>query len=510
MPAAMMPAAADTGWRRLDPRMLLVHPVREVGRAFPVLITLLLFGRTSGHAELWGLFGVVLIVILGLLRWATTSFRVTGDQVQIRRGLLRRSEMSVPRDRVRTVDVTAHFLHRMLGLARVAIGTGLSDRRNEHGLVLDALRATQASALRDELLHRGQSRAGAVPGGMATDVPMPAAASEVTLLAFRPSWIGYGPFTLSGLVTIGVVVGFGWRLLNQAQVDPLRLGPLREVWTALSGQPAAVAAAEVGLATVLAVAVCSAAGYALAYWNFTLTRTSAGTLHISRGLLTTRQTTIEERRLRGVEMSQPLLLQAVHAARCLAITTGLRVGRGAERGGTVLAPPIPLGLAEQAGARVLGTDEPLRTTLTRHGPRARRRRYLRALAAALLLVAAAVAMWRWLGLPAWLALASLVALPIAAWLAHGRYRNLGHALCGRFLVIGAGALVRRRYVLERDGIIGWSLHQSFFQRRAGLATLVATTAAGRQGYEIVDMPAALAVAVADRTTAHLLTPFTQP
>ena len=53
------------------------------------------------------------------LRWLTTRYRITSaDQVQIRRGLLRRQLVSVSRDRVRTVDVTSHALHRVLGLAR--------------------------------------------------------------------------------------------------------------------------------------------------------------------------------------------------------------------------------------------------------------------------------------------------------------------------------------------------------------------------------------------------------
>ena len=74
-------------------------------------------------------------------------------------------------------------------------------------------------------------------------------------------------------------------------------------------------------------------------------------------------------------------------------------------------------------------------------------------------------------------------------------------------MIGAGALVRRRYVLDRDGIIGWNFHQSFFQRRAGLVSLIATTAAGRQAYHAIDIPAGLAVSLADQATARLLAPF---
>ena len=46
------------------------------------------------------------------------------------------------------------------------------------------------------------------------------------------------------------------------------------------------------------------------------------------------------------------------------------------------------------------------------------------------------------------------------------------------------------------GVIGVTLRQSFFQRRSGLLTVTATTAAGAQHYEIPDVPQASALALA--------------
>jgi putative membrane protein len=62
-------------------------------------------------------------------------------------------------------------------------------------------------------------------------------------------------------------------------------------------------------------------------------------------------------------------------------------------------------------------------------------------------------------------------------------------------------------MLTIDGIIGWNLRRSFFQRRAGLATLVATTAAGRQRYAVEDVPLDEAVRVAERALPDLLAQF---
>jgi putative membrane protein len=161
-------------------------------------------------------------------------------------------------------------------------------------------------------------------------------------------------------------------------------------------------------------------------------------------------------------------------------------------------------------AEVLRAREPVTVELARHGPRARRRRYTRLLAVCLPAVAALVLLWALIGLPAWTWQLSLALLLFGAALAEDRYRSLGHALAGRTLVTRWGSLVRRRCALACDGIIGWNLDQSFFQRRAGLATLVATTAAGRQQYRVQDVPVGEALRLADEAVPDLLTPFLHP
>src|SRR5439155_1750999 len=154
-------------------------------------------------------------------------------------------------------------------------------------------------------------------------------------------------------------------------------------------------------AVVVVVAIFSTVAYVVAYWGFRLSRQPGGTLHIVRGLLTRRSITLEERRLRGAEVSEPLLVRAVGGARAVAVATGLRVGRGAERGGSLLVPPAP----------------------------------------------------------------------------------------------------------RAEVVIGWNLRQSLFQRRAGVVTLEATTAGGRQRYAALDVPVDVAVRLADEAVPGLLTPF---
>ncbi len=109
--------------------------------------------------------------------------------------------------------------------------------------------------------------------------------------------------------------------------------------------------------------------------------------------------------------------------------------------------------------------------------------------------------------PVWAVLPTLILIPAAAVLAMDRYQRLGHGLTDGHLVVRSGSLRGRRDMVQRTGIIGWNLQQSWFQRRVGLVTLVATTAAGEQAYAAIDIPEATAIALADAAVPGLVEPF---
>jgi len=498
---------AGDGWRRLSPRMLAVHPVMELRRLiFPLVAVLIgLRNGDGGDGGWWALaiggFGIA----LGFLRYFTTSFRITPTHVQVRRGLLQRRTLTVPRDRIRTVDVTSNVLHRIFGLARVTVGTGQTDQKN-NGVKLDGLSAAAAENLHRELLHRPAVKP--IPDVDSAMQSRPAeAATETVLAALHPAWVKYGPFTLSGLVAIGVLFGVGSRLVNEGHVNLAKIGVVHDSIAFLRDRPLPVAILLVAAAIVVFTAIASTVGYVLAFWNFRLSRHSSGTLHVRRGLLTTRNTTIEERRLRGVELSEPLLLRSVHGARVLAIATGLRVGRGADRGGSILLPPAPRAVAVDVAGTVIGDPDPLTVALTRHGRRASVRRFTRAVTASTILILIVLAFVLLAGAPWWAFWTALALLPLGVLLAVDRAASLGHALTDDWLVSRHGSLVRRRYVLRTDAVIGWNMATSVFQRRVGLTTLVATTAGGRQRYPIPDVPDAEAIRVARAAVPGLLKQF---
>ncbi|WP_170198475.1 PH domain-containing protein, partial [Streptomyces chryseus] len=223
------------------------------------------------------------------------------------------------------------------------------------------------------------------------------------------------------------------------------------------------------------------------WWNYRLEREPGGTLRVRRGLFTTRSTSVEERRLRGVELVEPLGVRTLGAARVDAVATGLTVGEDSGHANhRTLLPAAPRATAEAVAAHVLREAvSPTRAArLTPHPPAARTRRLRWAVGAALapvLVLGVLGALLTDVLLYA-AGACGVVLLPTAVLLGRDAYRSLGHGVSGEYLVARSGTVRRTTVALRRGGVIGWTVKQSVFQRRAGLVTLTATTAAGAGAY----------------------------
>jgi putative membrane protein len=489
-----------TPWRRLDKRMLAVTPLSGLIPLLPVAVLLLLTGQGDVVGRLWVPLGIaVLLVLGGVVRWRTTRYRITGERVELHTGWLRRQRRSVPRDRIRTVDLTAKLLHRVFGLSVVQVGAASGSPFDSSGLSLDAVSKAEADRLRRELLDRSRTDLAA----------RPEAAPVEELARLRWSWLRFAPLTFSSIAGIGAVCAAVFNLFDDLGVDPRDVPAVDETADRLASAPIWLAAAALG-ATLLVVAVVGALLlFAERWYDYRLIREATGeggALRVKRGLLTRRSLSVAEQRLRGAEVVEPLLLRAGRGAQTRALSAGL--SRDAQGG--ALQPPAPRAEAHRVASVALREHPALATLapLRRHPRAALQRRLTRALlpAAALVVIAFFVGVAVPVG---WLGPASLILLPVAVLLALDRYRNLGHQLTPRHLVTRQGSVQRRTVALQRTGVIGWTFRQSVFQRRAGLVEVEAVTAAGAGGYTVLDVAAPDGVALADATTPHLLTPFLQ-
>nr|WP_121011002.1 PH domain-containing protein [Saccharothrix australiensis] len=471
--------------------MLIVRPLNEVLGLVPVFIGLLVLGKGETWRILLSVGVIVAIVLFGLLRWVTTRYRITTEQVELHTGLFVRKRLAVPRERIRTVDLTAKLGHRLFGLSAIRVGTGRHDQSDEDGLTLDAVSSAEAERLRVLLLTQ------AAPAGAAEQAAEREERAGVVLSEWDTRWLRYAPLTLSGLVAVGAMAGLLGNYARELELEVF--GPLEEAAHWVVEQPlwltlslfAGVVLVVAGLGSVLV--------YVVQFWGYRLTREPDDTVRVRRGLLTTRSVSVAEQRLRGVEVAEPLLLRAGRGAHAKTVTTGL--GRKGES--NLLLPPAPIAEAHRVSAAVLRQDTaPTTAPLRRHPVAALRRRLVRAIVPVLVLTGVLA----WFA-PSWTWQVSLALLPLAALLGWDRYRSLGHALTGRHLVARQGSVVRETVALQRTGIIGWRVSRSFFQRRSGLVTMTATTAAGDGAYHVVDVAEGDGLALADDAVPDLVRPF---
>lgn len=495
---AVDPAVAP--WRRLDPRSLLATTAVTggfaLGAGVPTAVGMAGGGLWAALA--WVLGGTALLVLCATggdyVRWRRTRYRIGPERAELHTGLFLVKRRSLARELIRSVDLTAHPLHRVLGLVKVRIGTGEHSGK-ESTLELDPVSRAEGERLRTELLDRTPSAPG--PFG------------EGTLAVLDLRWVLYAPVSflaplLAGAATGGLLQISDWFGAQEQVIGwvahRLRDTPL--VWAILALLAAAGLAGVVGALGV----------WTEMWWNYRLEREAGGTIRVRRGLLTSRSVSIEERRLRGVELVEPIGVRLLGAARLDAVATGLaHDDEDKHADHKTLLPAVPRALADAVAARVL--REPVsptaRTVLTSHPRVARARRLRRALAAALV-PAALLALPGLLLTDVLLYIAAgyaVVALPVALLLALDAYRNLGHGISGAYLVTRSGTVRRTTVALQRAGVIGWTVKQSYFQRRAGVLTLTATTAAGEGAYHVRDADLSEALTFADAAVPDLLTPF---
>lgn len=165
-------------WHRLSPRMLLVHPVHEMLRQLPVLIGSVVLGSATGN-PVWPLAALGVTVVFGVLRWFFTTYRIDDENVSLRTGILSRRAVSVPRNRIRSVQTEARLLHRLLGLTVLRVGTG-QEARGEAAFELDAVDSARVPRLRALLL--AESLAPVEPTGR-------------VLARWQSSWLRYAPLS---------------------------------------------------------------------------------------------------------------------------------------------------------------------------------------------------------------------------------------------------------------------------------------------------------------------------
>lgn len=491
-------------WRRLSPRVLWVDLLVGVPSVLPGLVAVRVTSVETLISTLWPLAALAVMGLVGALsdvtRWAFTRYRITDTEVELRTGVLVRARRTVQRDRIRSVDTHAKLRHRLTDLRVVTIGAGQQTSAGEAAFVLDALSTADAARLRRELLDTAAATQGS-RGGLADVRPTPRVRVLATL---RRRWVFYSMLNPWGLA---LAVGGVWGVAgfaDSAGIDVLEAVRTLD-WAALDwwsiGPIALLAGWVVG-------AIGLAAVFFASYWEFELARlrvAGRSYLRTRRGLFSTREVSRDEARLRGLSLGEPLWGRWLGVADTNVITTGLSVSDSEQP--TAILPRAPLGVARRVARDVLGEPCPLEVALPRHPRAALRRRLLRAClwagAPTLFVLVPVVAGEA----PAWVVVVAFALWPAALLGALVAYRALGHAIAGEYVVVRSGLGSRVTSALRRDAVSTIAVRQSLLQKRLGLATVSAMSAAGVGAYEAPDLAAHEAVSFALEAASGLLEEF---
>jgi putative membrane protein len=486
-------------WQRLDRRTIFVAPLTPILSVVGV-VTLIVVVRGWEKVGFWEpaiTVGIAVALFLAnAWRWSTTRYRVTDTHVELHSGVVTRKHRSLARDRVRAVDMSADIFHRVFGLSVVTIGTGRHVSDAEDEVKLESVSTVEAEHLRQLLLRR------------TVDAPV---VNDGTISRFDTKWLRYAPLTVIGFVAVLVLAGGATQLGRTIGVKVWETGPVQRLFDWYATEPLPLTIVVSAVVFLLLCMVLSVVMYAVIYWGFRLTR-HGGALRVQYGLLTKRSVSIEERRLRGVKLDEPLLLRSVGGAKVTAVATGLGKKKGDDdkwqTDANLLLPPAPRDEAGKVVAEVLRVQSaPTGATLVKH-PRAAGRRLIMWSTLAAAVPAVVLGVLSALDLtPDWIWQVLLVLVPLGFLNGMGEYHGLGHALTDDYLVTRWGVTPRSTVAVQRTGIVGWKIRQTIFQRRARLITVGATVAAGSGVYLVRYADQDDGLAVADAAAPGLLAPF---
>ena len=279
--------------QRLHP----VVPVIKFIRQLPELVLPMVgFAAMSERATLAGpllAVGGLLAVALAyrVIAWWRFTYTLMPHEMYIESGVFTRNRRSIPWDRVQDVEIERGPLARLLGLAKVRLETGGSQR--DEGL-LDSISIADALALRDEVIAR---RVMVAPASQGVEVREP---PVFTMTLSRLFEAGLLNFSLVWLAVIIGAVQFIDRLIPFSVEDIER-------WIGLHEQEilGVVGPVSIILALALFLLLGSVAGVVDMFvrnYGFTLWL-ERRTLRRVRGLLTRSEVAIPLNRIQAARTS---------------------------------------------------------------------------------------------------------------------------------------------------------------------------------------------------------------
>lgn len=493
------PASRFAEPRRLHPASVVLGVnLRQILQAFlvPAAATFTAGGRVM----------LVVLVLAGLvgligrtLAWQRFTYSFDGEVLRVSEGVLSRNQRALDVARIQQVEIDRSVAQRLLGLAALRVETAGSSSEVE--VELRVVPEADAVALRSAVRESQQGTA-ARPAehGQGTPATVP---TRRTVLRVPLGHVVLASVTGVRLLVLPAVVAGALQFVGQGTGDWIE----RSVsWLLQRGVLTGRGAPGVTLGTVLVLAVAvlvlalatAVVVGILRDARFRVERVDED-LHVSRGLLSTRDSVLPLRRLQLVQVQRNWL-------RRLLGFSSVRVLSAGGSGDTDRRVTVPL-LPDADVEALLGEVYPGLAGipgLVSHPRPAVRRAVLRWLRVAALPV---LAVWAipWQALEA-ARLPALALLPLAVALGVVEYRHLAHGTDDRVVASRRGALSVTTSLAPLAKVQGASSRANPFQRRLGLATVRAHVAGPGGDVEVLDTGAGEAGRLLAELTRHAAEP----
>jgi putative membrane protein len=237
------------------------HMVRVL---WPIVAIRLL--RTGGGAKSQEPFeiGIAVVLLITLMisffRMRLFRFFIVNDELQVRKGWLKKEMLSIPLERIQAVHIEEPLLHRALGIVKLRIDTAGSAKSEA---TIDALRLPMAEALRQALLQeRISTDHELAPNEVKKPVVLQLGLRDLMRLSL----------TANHLEAFIVLLSFSYSLYDNLRPLAAKILPGEET-LAMAGFAAIMGLAFAGLIMTFIV---SAIRMALRFYNYQATRDDRG------------------------------------------------------------------------------------------------------------------------------------------------------------------------------------------------------------------------------------------
>ena len=474
---------------------------------FPVIATL-------AAPPLFTIVALVGFALIGLLArtldWRMRTFSFDGEVLRVDHGILSRNHRSLDVSRIQQVEIQRGPLQRVLGLAAIRVETAGS--ASEPEVDLRVLPEADAVALRTAVRVSQDRLAGRGPAATADGAPDGSDDRGVEVLRVPLGHVIVAALTGARLLVLPAVIGGALQFVGN-QVGPYvdRFAD-RLIELGLAGEVPTVGGPDwrlIALGAVLVLALTMAAAVAVGVvrdGNFRIRQVDED-LHISRGLLATRESVVPLRRVQLVEVRRNWARRALGYA-----SVRIRSAGGSAGGeGQVTVPLLPSAGVDDLISRLLPNVDGV-PELHPHPRAALRRALFRWLRPAVFVVAAAYL------LPALIDVLDLevvrtaqpfllLLLPVNAGLAVVEYRHLAHGATQLVVAARSGALSISTAIAPVVKVQALTSRRSLFQRRLDLTTLHAHVAGPGAVITVLDAGRADAAELHERLTGHAASPI---